>query len=179
MAVREIAKLGNPVLRKKCSRVANVKSVETRKIVQDLFDTLADFRAKNGFGRGIAAPQIGKSVRIFVIDVNGEQIAFINPRVTELSKTIMTLWDDCFSFPELMVKLHRHKSISLNYTDLNGVRQRFNATEALSELIQHEIDHLDGILSIDRAISSEAIILTSEYKKRIKRQLISTNSHHA
>ena len=167
MSVKEIAKLGNPVLRKKCRRVENPKSTETKQIVQDLFDTLADFKKKNGFGRGIAAPQVGKSFRIIVINVD-EPIAMINPRINETSQTMMTLWDDCFSFPELMVKLHRHKSISLKYTDLNGVRQRFNATERLSELIQHEIDHLDGILSIDRAISSEAIILTSEYKKRFK-----------
>ena len=168
MPVREIAKLGNPILRKKCRRVDNPKSTETQNIVRDLFDTLADFKHAHGFGRGIAAPQIGKALRIIVVNVD-EPVAMINPRIVESSQTMMTLWDDCFSFPELMVKLRRHKSIEVTYTDLEGHRQRINVTEKMSELLQHEIDHLDGVLSIDRALSSEAIILTSEYKKRFKK----------
>jgi len=168
MSIREIAKLGNPILRKACKPVADPRSADTRKIVQDLFDTLADFRGQHGFGRGIAAPQIGRSVRILVINVD-TPIAMINPLLMNRSKSVFSLWDDCFSFPELRVRVHRHKSITVRYTDLDGKRRHIDATEGMSELLQHELDHLRGILTLDGAFNRNSIVLTSEYHKRFAR----------
>ncbi len=80
----------------------------------------------------------------------------------------MTLWDDCFSFPDLMVKVKRHLAISVSYQDLQGRRRTLEADGALSELLQHEVDHLDGVLAVDRAVDSRHIAYRSELAKREK-----------
>lgn len=164
MAVRTILLLGNPILRTKCSKVGFPIDSGTKRTIGDLLDTLHDFRERHGFGRGIAAPQIGKPVRIVVIDVDSA-ITLINPEITKRSRYRMTLWDDCFSFPEIMVKLKRHTGIRIRYRDEKGKLQELDAEGGLSELLQHEIDHLNGVLAIDRAIDSRHIILRSEWIK--------------
>ena len=169
MSVKEILLLGNPVLRKKCGRITTVKEPSVRRTIEDLTDTLGNFRSNKGFGRGISAPQIGIPGRIIVINID-RPFAFINPKIVARSKTLMTLWDDCFSFPDILVKLKRHSKVTVVYTDENGEKQRMSAAGEASELLQHEIDHLDGILAIDRAIDSRHIILRSEYNKMIKAQ---------
>jgi peptide deformylase len=167
MSVKEILLLGNPVLRTRCTRVANVGSNEVRSLIADLRDTLADFRARRGFGRGIAAPQIGASLRVIYLVYEYEG-ALINPRIVRRSRNTFRLWDDCFSFPDLLAYVRRSLSIDVTFTDEQGKRRRLKATGALSELLQHEIDHLDGILAIDRAIDSKHIILRSEYHKLVR-----------
>ena len=164
MAVKEIALLGDPVLRKKGLTVKDFKADETRQCIEDLKDTLADFRRRSGFGRGIAAPQIGVPRQILYMNTDFTG-ALINPTITQRSRRTFTLWDDCFSFPDLLVKVERHYSISVSYRDEEGMKKQLKATGAVSELLQHEIDHLHGFLAIDRAIDSRHIILRSEFKK--------------
>ena len=164
MAIREILLLGNPILRKRCSPVKDILSDETRACVADLKDTLGDFRASNGFGRGIAAPQIGTTRQIIYTnsDYRG---AMLNPRITQRSRKTFTLWDDCFSFPNILVKVVRHYSITVAFKDEQGTPRALRASGAFSELLQHEIDHVNGILAIDRAVDNRHIILRSEFKK--------------
>jgi len=162
MAVRKILLLGNPILRTRCSSVRDFSSRETRRTITDLRDTLADFRARRGFGRGIAASQIGSTERIIFIRSRGLG-AIINPKIVKRSAAMIELWDDCFSFPELLVKVRRHKTIEISYVNEPGQRKSLKATDALSELLQHEIDHLNGVLAIDRAIRKKDIILRSEW----------------
>lgn len=164
MAAREILLLGNPLLRQRCRNVRAPHSEETRQIISDLRDTLAEFRSRRGFGRGIAAPQIGSSQKIIYVnsDYTG---AMINPVITRKSRTRFRLWDDCFSFPDLLVHVQRNYSIVVSFTDEEGKRRRLSAKGAFAELLQHEIDHLNGILAIDRAIDTRHIILRSEYEK--------------
>jgi len=162
MAVREILLLGNPTLRSKCGEVENFSDRSVRQTIQDLRDTLADFRARNGFGRGIAAPQIGVEKRIIFININ-KPLTLINPEIIRRSRSTMILWDDCFSFPEILVKVKRNLTVSVRYYDEHGTRNELVAEASLSELLQHEIDHLDGILAIDRAIDSKHIVLRSEW----------------
>jgi peptide deformylase len=164
MPAKEITLLGDPILRKKCSPVKDISSVETRECIVDLKDTLADFRARSGFGRGIAAPQIGLSRQIVYTNFD-YQGALINPRIIQRSRKTFTLWDDCFSFPDLLVKVERHYSISVSFQDEAGSRRKLRASGAFAELLQHEIDHLHGILAIDRAVDSKHIILRSEFDK--------------
>lgn len=164
MATKEIALLGNPVLRKKCALVKDFGSDQIRQCITDLRDTLADFRRRNGFGRGIAAPQISHLKQILFINAD-YQGALINPTIVQRSRKTFTLWDDCFSFPDILVKVKRHYTVSVAYQDEDGKKKQLKATGALSELLQHEIDHLHGILAIDRAIDSTHIILRSEFKK--------------
>jgi peptide deformylase len=139
-------------------------SEELLGVVNDLRDTLYDFRNSNGFGRGIAAPQIGIKQRVIFIHVD-EPLAFVNPRIVSRSKKMMTLWDDCFSFPNLLVQVKRHASIEVRYKSVEGKTKSLKVMGGLSELLQHEIDHLDGILALDRAIDAKHIVFRTEYEK--------------
>ncbi|MFW9933872.1 MAG: peptide deformylase, partial [Candidatus Thorarchaeota archaeon] len=121
-------------------------------VVRDLHDTLMDFRARYGIGRAIAAPQIGVLKRLIYMNINGEATVLINPRYTFLSDERMELWDDCMSFPNLLVLLSRHRKCTVEYRDMNWNLETKDFEDGLSELIQHEYDHLDGILAVDRAI---------------------------
>lgn len=130
----------------------------------DLRDTLDDFRKRRGFGRGIAAPQIGSTLRVIFIRLGG-LAALINPKILKRSTQMIELWDDCFSFPDILVKVRRHTRIEISYVDETGERKTLKATDALSELLQHEIDHINGVLAIDRAVTKGDIILRSEFPK--------------
>jgi len=164
MAIREIMLLGNPVLRQKCTPVKSPTSADIHSIVDDLCDTLAEFRSRRGFGRAIAAPQIGSTSQI--IYVNFEYAgAMINPKIVSRSRKKFRLWDDCFSFPDLLAYVERNYAIEVSFVNEEGKRKQIKASGALSELLQHEIDHVNGILAIDRAIDSRHIILRSEYEK--------------
>lgn len=169
MAAKEILLLGNPILRQQCERVKEVRSERIKTLVTDLKDTLADFRSRKGFGRGIAAPQIGSTDRIIYINFEIEG-PLINPVITNRSRKKFRLWDDCFSFPDILVKVERNYSIVVSYLDEEGKKKRLNAEGGLSELLQHEIDHINGILAIDRAIDSSHIILRSEYEKLLRNE---------
>lgn len=164
MAIREILLLGNPLLRKRCRRVATPRDPEVATIVKDLRDTLQEFRRLRGFGRGIAAPQLGSPERVIYIDYEFSG-AMINPRIVRRSRKKFLLWDDCFSFPDLVVKVERSKDVEVEFVDASGTARRLSASGGLAELLQHEIDHLDGILAVDRAIDSRHIILRSEFEK--------------
>jgi peptide deformylase len=161
MSIRPILLMGHPVLRMNCTQVQRFQDPGVQRVIDDLRDTLYDFRASRGFGRGIASPQIGETRRIIFIDV-GMPMPLVNPLITRKSRTMITLWDDCFSFPDVVVKLKRHLSIELRYQDAGGKHHALKARGALSELLQHEIDHLDGVLAIDRALDSKHIIYKSE-----------------
>lgn len=164
MAVRDILQLGNPGLRARCTPVKKFGDPAVSELLTDLRDTLYNFRSQNGFGRGIAAPQIGSTLRVIFIDV-GTRMEILNPFIVSRSRTMMVLWDDCFSFPTLLAKVRRNLSIEVRYRDAAGKRQTIRARGALSELLQHEIDHLDGILAIDRAVDSKHIIYRSEFER--------------
>lgn len=142
-----------------------------RSVIKDLHDTLNNFRKTNGFGRGIAAPQIGILKRIIYIHFPQEGIdgAFINPRIIRKSRTKIRLWDDCFSFPGLLVRVERAREVAVEYTDETGKGRTIIAGGDLSELLQHEIDHLDGILAVERAIDGKSFALHG-VMKRTKRK---------
>src|SRR6185436_5087340 len=95
----------------------------------------------------------------------GEPKALINPEIVFRSEEMMELWDDCFSFPNLMVRVRRNFEIGIRYLDTHGTVVALRASGDLSELLQHEIDHLDGILATDRAIDQRSFSLRSEVEK--------------
>ncbi len=168
MPVREILLLGNPQLWQSSEIVTDIRATETSEIISDLAATLTNFRAGHGFGRAIAAPQIGAHRRILFVNMNDGSFGpapLINPQIIRASSEMMELWDDCFSFPELMVRVRRHVEIEVTYLDESGGKQTITAGGDLSELLQHEIDHLDGILATDRAIDARSLALRSEVMK--------------
>jgi peptide deformylase len=163
--IQEIRQLGDPVLRVACTPVKDFAGVA--ELFRDLSDTLYDFKTRNGFGRGIAAPQIGRTVRAMFIHSDAP-LPMVNPVILRRSRKMQTLWDDCFSFPTLLVKVRRHLAITVRYQDVEGKRHTVDAEGGIAELLQHEIDHLDGILAIDRAVDSRHIIFRSEYEKHVR-----------
>jgi peptide deformylase len=169
---RRILQLGDPVLWQKSSAVADVRSAELRDVVSDLSDTLAAFREATGYGRGIAAPQIGVLKRVIFVRMQPSGFCgpLINPEIAWSSEARMELWDDCFSFPDLMVRVSRARQVRVDYLDDHGSKQTLDAEGDLSELVQHEIDHLDGILAVQRAISPQAFATRAEWERTLKRQ---------
>ena len=150
--VKEILLLGNDVLYQTCEEVKREELPYVRELVADLHDTLAHFRKRSGFGRAIAAPQIGVSKRVIYMFIDRPTV-FINPQLTPIGDEMMEIMDDCLSFPNLLVKLMRHKCCVINYMDLNWHENELIVEGDLSELLQHEYDHLDGILATMRADS--------------------------
>lgn len=171
MPAREILQLGNERLLQESLAVDDPLSLDTRSVIRDLSETLAEFRTATGFGRGIAAPQIGVLKRVIFIRLHpvGFWGALINPNITWTSNDQIELWDDCFSFPDLMVRVRRAAAVRVEYIDEHGVPSFIEAEADLSELLQHEIDHLDGILAVQRAISPTAFATRAEWERNLKR----------
>lgn len=164
MAIKEILLLGNPILRKKCEKVKNFSDPILLQNINDLKDTLQNFRTTHGFGRGIAAPQIGITKELIYINIDNP-LVLINLKIIKRSKAMMMLWDDCFSFLDIMVRVKRNVQIRAAYQDEFGKTHTMDAKGGFSELLQHEIDHINGVLAIDRAIDLKHIVLRSEWKK--------------
>lgn len=152
---RDILQLGDPRLHAVCAPVLEPLAAEVRALIQDLDQTLAAFRARAGFGRGIAAPQVGVALRVLFLrePASGFTGALLNPRVVSQSPERVALWDDCFSFPDLMVRVSRAVAVGVDYQDQDGQARHLPATGGLAELLQHEIDHLDGVLAVERALT--------------------------
>lgn len=163
MAAHRILQLGDPLLRAVSHPIAPDRAVA---VIRNLEDTLAEFRRARGFGRAISAIQIGSAVRVIFMLVNGVRYELINPQIVAQSEERFELWDDCFSFPDLMVRLQRHSSVRIEYETTAGATQCLEASGALSELIQHEIDHLDGVLAVDRAIDRNSLCTRAEWLRQ-------------
>lgn len=162
MAVRDILLLGNPLLCVPCEPVQDQELPALRSVADDLHDTLLDFRSRNGVGRGIAAPQIGVLKRLVVLDLGIGRLNLVNPRIVDRSADTFIIWDDCMSFPDLLVRVRRHCSCTMVYNDLDGKEHSWSVEEDIAELVQHELDHLDGILAVSRAIDGQSFALRSE-----------------
>lgn len=123
--------------------------------VEDLDNVMREIRAKYNFGRAISAPQLGIMKRLIYLNID-EPSVFINPVLSELSEEMFEVWDDCMSFPNLLVKVGRHRSLKVTYLDseCQSVERRYE--DDMSELIQHEFDHLNGILCTMRAIDEKS-----------------------
>ena len=154
-----ILPLGDPRLRLKAQPVQDPLDPVFIAENARLKATLDAFRKEHGFGRGVAATQIGIPKRFIAVNLGQGTRSLINPELTWTSPETFTLWDDCMCFPWLLVRVRRHGSISLAFDDERGVRQHWERLgRAESELIQHEYDHLDGVLATDRAEGPEPII---------------------
>jgi peptide deformylase len=172
MPARRILQLGDPLLRTVSTPVNG--PAEAKAVFKDLRDTLHEFRRTHGFGRGISAVQIGEPKRLIYIEFGAFVYRLMNPQWEYLSDRKFRLWDDCFSFPDLLVWLERSETVRLRYQDESGMEQRLEASGALSELLQHEMDHLDGVLAIDRAIDRNSFRTREEHLRR--RRIVETGA---
>lgn len=171
MAVRTVLQLGDPGLREVARKVVDPTAPEIRALAEDLADTLAFWRRTTGYGRGIAAPQIGVNLRVIFLRLPAEgRWPLVNPEITARSEEKIVVWDACLSFLSIFMQVERHRQITVRYQDLRGEWQEIHAGEQrnLSELLQHEIDHLDGILAVDRITDIRTLCTREEFEKRYR-----------
>ncbi|MDA0312471.1 MAG: peptide deformylase [Gemmatimonadetes bacterium] len=165
MALREIVLLGDPVLREEASEVDDFDE-ELRVLVRDMYETMYDAE-----GIGLAAPQIGVSKRVIVIDLRlpdqpSERLAVVNPRVVWSSKEKDKAPEGCLSIPGMEEVVQRPYAVEIEGFDPKGNPMTIEAEELFARALQHEIDHLDGILFFDRVSALKRRMLMKKWKKQ-------------
>ncbi len=170
MSILKVARMGNPVLRKPARKVdpADIKSPAFQKLVDDMIETMREYE-----GIGLAAPQVHESVRLAIIgidegegkDHNIRVLPVVNPEVTPLAMTTAEDWEGCLSLPRLRGRVVRPDKVQLRALDRRGNRLEIDLEGYTARVAQHEIDHLDGILFIDRMKSLQTLCFLDEYSK--------------
>lgn len=180
MPVKKILLLGNEDLYRISEEVRYEEIRDAKHIIKDLHDTLMDFREKYEYGRAIAAPQLGYFKRIIYMNINDCETIFINPKLEFLDNEMIEVWDDCMSFPNLFVKVKRYNRCKIYYKDLDWNDNVMEVEGDISELLQHEYDHLNGVLAISRAIDDHSFRLkTIETKLPKKIGILGGISHES
>jgi peptide deformylase len=169
---RAIIHQGNPILNQKSLPVDNIHDPQIQKLISELINTTI---AANGVG--IAAPQIAESLRLFIVASRPnprypdapimEPTAMINPRIITHSEEVVKGWEGCLSVPNIRGLVPRYKCITVEYTDINGEIQQRQIADFIARIFQHEYDHLEGILFIERVESDDDLFSEAEYQKLI------------
>lgn len=168
----EISQLGDPILRRQAQPIENVRDEQIQRLIDDLI-----FTAGKANGVGIAAPQVAESSRLFIVASRPtirypnapvmEPTAMINPQIIAQSAEVVKDWEGCLSVPGLRGLVPRSQAIEVEYTSRDGKRCRRELTDFVARIFQHEFDHLDGIVFVDRVESMQDIITEEEYQKLI------------
>lgn len=156
MTIKDILLIGDPRLYEIAEPVRKEEVQDLAPVVLQLGSVIKEFRATYGAGRAIAAPQLGIMKRLIVMNID-EPVAMINPVLYDFSEEEFEMWDDCMSFPNLLVKVRRHKTCKMRFRDLNWNEQVWELEDDLSELMQHEYDHLNGILATMRTVDDQSL----------------------
>lgn len=167
-----IAQLGNPILRQQAQLVDNIQDERIQQLIDALIVT-----ATNANGVGIAAPQVSQSYRLFIVASRPnprypdaplmEPTAMINPQIIAHSSDIVKGWEGCLSIPGMRGLVPRYQAIEVEYTTRDGKRHRQELTDFVARIFQHEHDHLDGIVFLDRIESTQDLMTEQEYCQRI------------
>ncbi|RCJ27966.1 peptide deformylase [Nostoc minutum NIES-26] len=167
-----IIQLGNPILRQKATWVDNIHDESVQQLIDDLIATVAKAN-----GVGIAAPQIAEQKRLFIMASRPnsrypnapemEPTATINPRIVAHSTEVVKGWEGCLSIPGIRGLVPRYQAIEVEYTDRNGKLQKQEFTDFVARIFQHEYDHLDGIVFVDRLENTLDMITEQEYQNRV------------
>jgi len=175
MAILKVARMGHPVLRAKAKPIPpkEIGSAPVQQLIDDMFETMREYS-----GIGLAAPQVHESLRVFVAGVrnipipavldNDEEMPFIvlvNPEVTPIGRTAEEGWEGCLSIPDIRGLVPRPLEVQVKAYDRNGRRIELVAKGLSARVIQHETDHLDGILFFDRMASYESLTFMDEYRR--------------
>ncbi|MFH1714263.1 MAG: peptide deformylase [Candidatus Nealsonbacteria bacterium] len=164
MSNMEVVKYPSPILRKKAEEVSEI-TPEIKKLVEEMVQVLEKEK-----GSGLAAPQIGISKRVIVFETGEGTAALINPKIIKKGKDKFIDTEGCLSFPGLWLKIKRPRTIEVEATDLKGEKVKLSAEYMVARILQHELDHLDGVLFTDRIdffqkfkISKNLKILKKQY----------------
>ena len=172
MSLLKIARMGHPVLRKRAREIerAELKQLSIQRLIDDMIDTMHEYH-----GVGLAAPQIHEGVRIFVAAINPddeeplapevEPMVFINPVITPVGHDVREDWEGCLSIPDVRGRVPRAHAIKVIAMDRSGGTIEFTSQDFPARVIQHEADHLDGVLFLDRMRSFETLAFMDEYSR--------------
>ena len=171
MSILKVSRLGHPVLREKARPIerADIKNPVVQKLIDDMIETMVEYH-----GVGLAAPQVHEGVRLFVASLDSgkdddaeesEPIALINPEVTLVGADRVEDWEGCLSIPDIRGKVPRATEVRVKAFDRRGERIELRASNFSARVIQHEADHLDGILFFDRMSSFETLTFLDEYSR--------------
>jgi peptide deformylase len=169
MSILKVARMGHPVLRAKARALdkATIASPVTQKLIDDMMDTMAEYH-----GVGLAAPQVHEGLRLFVASLDMERgeeptepVAIINPEIIPIGSEMRDDWEGCLSIPDIRGKVPRHYEIKVKAFDREGERIELRARGFSARVIQHETDHLDGILFFDRMREFETLTFLEEYAR--------------
>jgi peptide deformylase len=153
--LKGLLQIGNPILYQVSKPVKKTELPLLDGWVADLDKCIDEIRATYNFGRAIAAPQLGIMKRIIYVKLD-KPLVIINPKLADMSEACFELWDDCMSLPNLLVKVKHHQSLTIKFRDQDWKSRSLSLENDLSELIQHEYDHLEGILCTMRAIDNKS-----------------------
>ena len=168
MVIRDTVLLGDPRLRETAEPIYDYEK-ELRPVLDDLKDTLTEHQRVFKMGRGLAAPQIGHNKRVVYVQTEAFTGYLVNPSIVYRSPETFEVWDSCFSMnAEFFVKISRHRRIKIKYTDQFGEFHNDTFTDDMSELLQHEIDHLDGVVCSDHLTDIRNIAMRAEWEKRYR-----------
>jgi peptide deformylase len=170
MSILKVARMGHPVLRAKARALdkRDIRDAATQKLIDDMIETMTEYH-----GVGLAAPQVHAAVRLFVAALDGsdddegepEPIAIINPEITVVGSEVVEDWEGCLSIPDVRGRVPRAREIKVRAYDRKGERIELRAHDFPARVIQHEADHLDGVLFFDRMKSFETLTFLDEYSR--------------
>jgi len=164
--ILEIIRYPNPILRKKCKAVKKVDA-RTRKLIDDMIKTL---HAAPGIG--LAAPQIGESIRLIIVDIGEGAFAMVNPKIKERNRVLQTFDEGCLCLPGIVGPVSRPSGITAEGLDRNGEKFTIEAEGLLATVLQHEIDHLEGIIFLDRVTDKDQIRMVTKKEEEEKNELL-------
>jgi len=174
--LREIAQLGNPILRQIAQPVTQIHDPQIQTLIDDLIATLTPAN-----GVGMAAPQVSESQRIIIVASRPTlrypsapimaPTPMINPHIIDRSDETVKGWEGCLSIPGIRGLVPRYDTIEVEYIDRYGKRQQQELTRFVARIFQHEFDHLEGVLFIDRVESTRDLMTEDEYQKQVVQQL--------
>jgi peptide deformylase len=170
MSILKVARMGHPVLRTKARSLdrTEIRSAAIQKLIDDMFETMQEYH-----GVGLAGPQIHESLRVFVASLDAgrdvenpsEPVAIINPEITPVTNELVEDWEGCLSIPDIRGRVPRLREIKVRAFDRKGEKIEIRASNFSARVIQHETDHLDGILFFDRMRSFESLTFLDEYSR--------------
>ena len=168
-----LTQLGHPVLRRKAKPVRRVGDRQLQTLIKKM---MQDMRRARGVG--IAAPQVGKSLRLFIVASrpnprypsapNMKPLAMINPRLLAHSRTTHTAWEGCLSIPGIRGQVPRYNKIQIQYISESGKVEKMTLTGFVARIFQHELDHINGTVFLDRVQETRTLVTEKEYRKLIK-----------
>ncbi len=172
MSLLKVARMGHPVLRKRARALdpAEVRSAVVQKFIDDMVDTMIEYE-----GVGLAAPQVHEGIRIFVAGIEGDEgrmqvLPFVNPVVTPVSEQTADDWEGCLSIPDIRGRVPRFHGVRVAALDRKGKPFELELEGFAARVVQHEADHLDGVLFFDRMTSFESLTFLEEYGRYHRRR---------